>query len=107
MASTTPDDDAQAAAAAIETAYVDDDELVTLALAADPDTVVGDDAVCLWDLVGRDSAPPLPEWYMPMPAGGRRLLRGWRRRLVFVIIAAFVLINAYGLCSTYGQVVLA
>ena len=84
-----------------------DDELAALALAADPDTVVGADAVCLWDLGGHGSVPLLPEWYMPAPSGGRPLLRGWRRRLVFIIIAAFILINAYGLCSTYGRVELA
>ena len=86
-------------------APVDDDDLVRQALAADPDTVVGDNAVCFWDLAHDDRAQPLPEWYMPAPAGGQRLLTGWRRRLVFVIVAAFILINLYGLCSTYGQVV--
>jgi hypothetical protein len=81
-----------------------DDELSALALAADPDSAVGDDAVSLWDLT--DQGPqPLPAWYMPAPKVTG--LRGWRRRLVrfnvVMLIAAFVTINAYGLCNTYGQ----
>ncbi len=39
---------------------------------------------------------------MPPPMGGSRLLEGWRRKTVFLIIAAFILITAYGLCSAYG-----
>jgi hypothetical protein len=42
-----------------------------------------------------------------MPAPKVTGLRGWRRRLVrfnvVMLIAAFVTINAYGLCNTYGQ----
>ena len=86
---------------------VDDEELTALALAADPDTVVGDDAVCLWDLLGDEDRAPLPSWYMPAPSPGSRLLRGWRRRLVFVVVVAFILINMYGLCSTSGWIELA
>jgi hypothetical protein len=41
---------------------------------------------------------------MPAAMGSGRLLRGWRRRVVLLIVASFVLINAYGLCSTYGHV---
>ncbi len=81
-----------------------DAELTALALAADPESGVDDDAVCLWDLSPSDGSPSLPEWYMPAPAGGARRLRGWRRWIIPVVIAAFVIINAYGLCSTYGQV---
>ncbi len=90
-----------------EPAPVDDDELGALAMAADPDTVVSDDAVSIWDLADLRSPSPLPAWYMPTPATGGRLLQGWRRRLVFLIIAAFILINMSGLCSTYGWVELA
>jgi hypothetical protein len=80
------------------------DELTVLALAADPESAVDDDAVCLWDLAAADGSPSLPQWYMPAPAGGARQLRDWRRWIIPVVIAAFVIINAYGLCSTYGQV---
>jgi hypothetical protein len=85
---------------------LDDDELTALALAADPDTVAGDDAVCLWDLTGTQGVPLVPEWYMPAPMGGAAPLTGWRRLFarcnVGLIIAAFLVINAYGLCNTYG-----
>ena len=84
-----------------------DEELTAEALAADPDSAVAGDAVCLWDLIGSPSGQLLPEWYMPAPIGGTRLLRGWRRRVAFLVIASFILIDAYGLCSTYGQVVFA
>ncbi|MGH9025426.1 MAG: hypothetical protein ACRDWD_04820 [Acidimicrobiia bacterium] len=82
---------------------IDDDELSALALAADPDTPVAEDAVCLWELTGTDAKSLLPEWYMPTAVGGGRLLHGWRRRIVFLVIAAFLTITAYGLCNTYGQ----
>jgi hypothetical protein len=83
---------------------VDDEALCAAALAADPETIVAEDAVCLWDLTGHH-VQPLPAWYMPAPMGGT--LRGWRRRFarfnIAVIIASFLAINAYGLCNTYGQ----
>jgi hypothetical protein len=84
-----------------------DEELSALALAADPDTRVGDDAVCLWDLAPSGTPPLLPSWYMPSPMGGPGILTGWRRRVarfsVAFIIMSFLAINAYGLCNTYGQ----
>lgn len=84
-----------------------DDELSALALAADPDTVAADDAVCLWDVTGTQGARLVPEWYMPAPmAGGGIVLTGWRRLFarfnVGLIVTAFLVINAYGLCNTYG-----
>lgn len=82
-----------------------DDELTVLALAADPDIAIADDAVCLWDLTESGSVGLLPEWYMPAPFAGRRRLRGWQRCVVLLIIASFLAIEAYGLCSTYGKVV--
>ena len=81
----------------------DDDELTALALASDPDVELGDDAECFWDVTGSGDAPWLPEWYMPTPMTGGPLLRGWRRRVVFLIIISFLTITMYGLCNTYGQ----
>lgn len=83
---------------------IGDDELAALALAADPDPQLGDDAVSVWDLGASAGVPLLPAWYMPAPAAGGRRVRDWRRWVIPVVIAAFVVINAYGLCSTYGQV---
>jgi hypothetical protein len=86
---------------------ISDDELCALALAADPDATVGDDAVSLWDLDDSGIPQPLPAWYMPAPMPGPRRLSGWRGKVVRVnvglIIAAFLAINACGLCNTYGQ----
>lgn len=85
-----------------------DDELSALALAADPDAPIADDAVPLSELLAAGASSGgedlLPGWYMPVPMGSGRLLSGWRRRIVLLIVISFVLINAYGLCSTYGHV---
>lgn len=40
---------------------------------------------------------------MAAPMSGVRILRGWRRQVIFLVIAAFLTITAYGLCNTYGQ----
>ena len=77
-------------------------ELAELALAADPDAPLADDAVPL--AVYLDQAPGLlPSWYMPSPMIRRG--KGWRVPVVLVIVAAFVIIEAFGLCSTFGQLV--
>jgi hypothetical protein len=80
-----------------------DDELCALALAADPDAAVDDDALPLAEVLGGATAPRLPTWYMPAPMGGAAPLRGWRRAVVALVIAALLTITAYGLCNTYGQ----
>ena len=83
-----------------------DDELAVLALEADPDVALGDDAVSVWDLLVPEAGPALPGWYMPAPIGTPHF-QGWRRHLVRfnvgLIVAAFLAINAAGLCNTYGQ----
>jgi hypothetical protein len=84
-----------------------DEELAEQAMAADPDATVPDDAVPLSELLGEEgpgTGDLLPGWYMPPTVGGNRVLRGWRRRIVLVIVISFLLIDAYGLCSTYGHV---
>jgi hypothetical protein len=74
---------------------VSDEELAAEALAADPDTVVADDAVPFERPTGR-----LPDWYMPASGPIRRTTP----RVVGVvgIIAALVVVNGAGLCVTYG-----
>src|SRR5437016_12683879 len=78
-----------------------DEELTELALDADPDAAVEADAVSLFDAVSAegegDRGGLLPGWYMPAVASGLRPLHGWKRRVVWLIIASFLLINAYGL----------
>ena len=88
---------------------VPDDELTAEALAADPDAPMSDDAVSLWSL-GADADEDrdlLPGWYMPSPAGGASRHSRRRKRVVYLVVAAFLLINAAGLCSTYGIVEIA
>lgn len=87
---------------------IPDDELEREALAADPAAGVPADAVSLWDIDPSDGSPALlPGWYMPPPVGGPRRHPRGRRRVVYLLITAFALINAAGLCSTYGHVVIA
>jgi hypothetical protein len=80
-----------------------DAELTALALAADPDVPLDEDAVALTSYSDQ-SGPALPEWYMP-PVTARRGKR-WRTAVVLVIVGAFLVIEAVGLCSTYGQLVI-
>ncbi len=40
---------------------------------------------------------------MPAPMPGRTSPR-WQRWVIGLIVASFLVINAYGLCSTYGPV---
>ena len=79
---------------------ISDEELTALALAADPDEPLSADAVPLADYLA-EGFGPLPEWYMaPVMArhSGRR-----RQAIILGVIGAFLLIEAFGLCSTYGQ----
>lgn len=95
----------------METWFVSDDELTALALAADPDFEVAHDAVSVWDVIGPEGAErggSLPEWYMPAPMpGARPRRRGWHRSLALFVVLSFLLIEALGLCVTYGQLVAA
>lgn len=83
------------------TSTISDAELEAMALGAAPDPVLGDDAVPL-EPPGHD--PLLPSWYMPAPAPATTPRPGWRRRVAVLVIVSFLLINAAGLCSTYGRV---
>ncbi|MCU1394389.1 MAG: hypothetical protein JWM34_2817 [Ilumatobacteraceae bacterium] len=83
---------------------ITDEELTALALAADPDPLIDDDAVPL-SAFHAEFGDILPDWYMPAPASisgtpGRR-----RRNAVIasVVIFSLLFINALGLCITYGR----
>ena len=78
---------------------ISDEELTALALAADPDWPVADDAVPFRSL-GGESVPLLPEWYMPVSPGRAR--KDWRSRVAISIAVGMVLINAFGICVTNG-----
>ena len=47
----------------------------------------------------------LPDWYLGRAAVAHA--SRWRRPVVLAVIAAFVLIDAGGLCSTYGVITFA
>jgi hypothetical protein len=83
---------------------ITDEELCAIALAAAPEPPVPDDAVPLWDLIGTDE-PLVSSWYMPAPVG-HRWPNGWRRNVVIFLVVVFLAIEALGLCSAYGAVVI-
>jgi hypothetical protein len=82
-----------------------DAELTELALAADPDAPLSNDAIPIAVHLAQFAGAALPQWYMA-PATSRSGRR-WRTPVVVTIIAAFVLIEALGLCNTFGQLTLA
>lgn len=87
---------------ALDGTPISDAELEELALTADPGAPLDEDAVPMTTFLGQ-GAGLLPQWYMPSPlvrSGAR-----WRLPVVLVIVAAFVVIEAMGLCSTFGQLV--
>lgn len=77
-----------------------DEELTALALAADPDAPLNEDAVPFQVPLG--GSPALPGWYMPAVTAHH--VRGWRVPVVVLLVASFLLIDALGLCMTYGWV---
>ncbi len=84
----------------------EDSDLCAEALAADPDTVVPDDAIPFGAWTEASTSGALPGWYMPAPIG-RPALRGWRRFWVrfssAMLVLSFLTITAAGLCNTYGD----
>lgn len=78
---------------------ISDEELTELALAADPDAPLAADAVPMDQHLSQFSGA-LPLWYMApvVRSGGGR----WRRPIILAVVGAFLLIDALGLCNTYG-----
>jgi hypothetical protein len=86
------------------TEIVTGDELVELALAADPLAPIPDDAVPYDRVIGAGPSL-LPDWYMGRATAVHA--SRWRRPVILAVIAAFVLIDGAGLCSTYGIITFA
>lgn len=78
---------------------IPDDELAAEALAADPDAPADPDAVP-WGRPASAFEGRLPEWYVP-PVAGSQSGRG-RAIVIGLFVAASTLVNAAGLCVTYG-----
>lgn len=83
---------------------VSDDELIALALADDPDRGVAPDAVPL-EIYSAGSSLDLPMSYMPPVMA--RAAGGWRVPVVFTLVLSLLVIEAFGLCITYGILVAA
>ncbi|HUY07051.1 MAG TPA: hypothetical protein VMU99_07325 [Acidimicrobiales bacterium] len=82
---------------------ISDKELSELALEADPNCPIEDDANPL-RLVPAYSSSLLGAWYMPPPA--TRRVSGWRLWVMLSIVGILLLLEALGLCSVFGQVVI-
>ena len=78
---------------------ISDEELTELALAADPNEPIADDAVPLRSLQAAGE-PLLPAWYMPVSANRAR--SDWRAAVAVAISVGLVLINAFAICVTNG-----
>ena len=78
-----------------------DAELTALALAADLDAPLDPEAVPI-DRYLMTTPGLLPSWYMA-PATARGDGGRWRLPIILMLIGTFFLIEAVGLCSTYGQ----
>jgi hypothetical protein len=83
---------------------VTEPELVSLALADDPEREVSPDAVPLPLHPGLFSFG-LPSSYMPPVAA--RSVRGWRVPAALTVVISLLLIEAFGMCITYGILVAA
>lgn len=79
---------------------VSDAELAAEALAADPDPCL-DGALPFDRVTGTETDSDLPAWYMPPPMVGSRLF-GWRRSVALTFVASLLVIEAAGLCTTFG-----
>lgn len=82
-------------------AELTDEDLTALAL-ADAETPLGADAVPLI-AQPRSALGAFGSWYMPPPDVSR--LEGWRKSIVIAVVVTLVVIEALGLCSVFGQVV--
>ncbi|HYA68619.1 MAG TPA: hypothetical protein VED63_07795 [Acidimicrobiales bacterium] len=80
---------------------ITDEELTALALAADPDRPLDPDAVPMAEYLSQEPGL-LPSWYMAAVTARAGASR-WRTVIVLAVVAAFLTIEALGLCSTFGQ----
>jgi hypothetical protein len=83
----------------------DDAELSELALAAaDPNLPIADDARPVAEVLGWPTGA-LPAWYASAPVPGARQRRRWQRAVVVGLVGTFVVLEALGLCTVFGHLV--
>ncbi len=82
---------------------ITDEELTRLALGAGADDLEVGGAVAVELMLPRTTGL-LSDWYMPAIA--TRKVSGWRLWVVVSIVGALLVIEALGLCSVFGQVVI-
>lgn len=82
---------------------ITDAELTALALADEGEPQLGENAVPIFLDIGHYQSM-LSAWYMP-PTSTRHI-SGWRKPVVLGIVATLVVLEALGLCSIFGQVVI-
>jgi hypothetical protein len=78
---------------------ISDDELCDIAMAADPDIVLADDAVP-FEADPTSNSGLLPAWYMAAPRNFERTPARMFAAVSFVV--ALIVLNGAGLCVTYG-----
>ncbi|MGC8463425.1 MAG: hypothetical protein ACP5P9_07140 [Acidimicrobiales bacterium] len=81
-----------------------DAELTELALAADPNLPIADDARSVAEVLGWPTGG-LPAWYAPATVPGARQRRKWQRAVVVALVGTFVVLEALGLCTVFGHLV--
>jgi hypothetical protein len=79
-----------------------EEELVGLAMSSGPLAAPASDAIPIAVYL-RHEVGLLPDWYMPAPMS--RVHPRWQVPVVLTLVATFLLIEGFGLCSTFGQVV--
>lgn len=83
---------------------ITDEELAEMAVAAGAEGAEGQvaaDAVPIDVYLGRETAGHLPDWYMA-PLRVHRIGK-FGRVVILAFVGALLVIEAFGLCSTYGQ----
>jgi len=92
----------QAVVEAGEEDRLSDEELTALALSDRSGDQPPADAVPLAVYLGQ-AGGPLPSWYMPAPIA--RIGSRWRAAVVLGLVGMFLVIEALGLCTAYGHLV--
>ena len=82
---------------------ITDEELTELALNAEVEDPRVGDAVAI-QIVSSQASSLLSDWYMPAIASRR--VSGWRLWVMLSIVGVLLVLEALGLCSVFGQVVI-